>query len=165
MHQLLDSLLESALGGTVVTLPFVVGLGSHHGDDQAGWLVVSRLKRLGYPGPKLVSLQHPADMFDVLDAEQPLVICDACVGDGVPGTIHCFSWPTDRVAYQRASISHDLSLGDVMELGRQLRCLPEQAQIWTVKADSWSAGSEPSLEVQSATIRIADAIWRDYQSA
>ncbi len=146
-------------------LPFVVGLGSHHGDDQAGWLVVSRLKQLGYPSPKLASLLHPAEMFDVIDAEQPLAICDACLGNDAPGSIRCFSWPTDKVVYERASVSHDLSLGDVMELGRELRCLPQQARIWTVNADSWSAGSEPSLEVQAATIRVADAIWRDCQSA
>lgn len=148
-----------------MTLPFVVGLGSHHGDDQAGWLVVARLEQLGYPRPKLASLLHPADMFDVVDAEQSLVICDACLGDGVPGAIRRFSWPTDRIAYQRASVSHNLSLADVMDLGRQLRSLPEQAQIWTVNAVSWSAGSRPSLDVQSASMRVADAIWRDYQSA
>lgn len=146
-------------------LPFVVGLGSHHGDDQAGWLVVSRLRQLGYPSQKLATLMHPADMFDVVDAEQPLVICDACSGVDAAGAIRCFSWPTDRITYERATVSHDLSLGDVMDLGRELQCLPQRAQIWTVKADSWSAGSEPSAEVTAATIRVADAIWRDCQSA
>lgn len=165
MHQLLDALPEGALGGAIVTLPLVVGLGSHHGDDQAGWLVLSRLREIGYPDEKLVTLKHPADILDVLDAEQSLVICDACIGDGVPGAIRCFSWPADRLVYQRATISHDLSLGDVMDLGRQLQCFPQKAQIWTVKADSWTAGSEPSPEVQSASIRVADAIWRDCHSA
>lgn len=148
-----------------MTLPFVVGLGSHHGDDQAGWLVVSRLRALGYPDSKLASLQHPADMFDVLDAEHPLVICDACLGDGEAGTTCCFSWPSDRLTYERASVSHDLSLAGVMELGRKLRCLPERALVWTVKADSWRVGSAPSLEVQAACSRVADAIWKDFQSA
>lgn len=171
-----------------MTWPLIVGLGSHHGDDQAGWLVLKRLQELGYPGNRLVPLQHPADLLDVVDAEQALVpstvvpplrrrdfpeirsaerpdygralvICDACVGDGPPGTIRCFRWPTDKLVYQRPSGSHDLSLGDVMNLGKRLRCLPEVVQIWTVEADSWTGGSEPSLEVLSAADRVAEAIW------
>ena len=145
--------------------PLVVGLGSHHGDDQAGWLVLSRLQERGYPGARLARLQHPADLLDVVDAELALVICDACVGDGQPGTIHSFRWPTDRLVYQRPSGSHDLSLGDVMELGRQLRCFPEAAEIWTLAGTSWSAGSEPSAAVQSAAVRVADAIWEGRRDA
>ena len=191
MHQLLDALPKGSLGGALVTPPLVVGLGSHHGDDQAGWLVLTRLQERGYPDARLVRLQHPADLLDVIDAEQflepptvvpplrrrdirsaerpdysrALVICDACVGGGPPGTIHCFRWPTDRLVYQRPSGSHDMSLGDVMELGRQLRCFPEAAQMWTVEAESWSGGSEPSAAVQSAAVRVADAIWKDCHDA
>ncbi len=151
-----------------MTWPLIVGLGSHHGDDRAGWLVLKRLQELGYPGGRLVTLQHPADLLDVIDteqAEQTLVICDACVGTSQPGTIHCFRWPTDKLVYQRPSGSHDLSLGDVMEIGRRLRCFPEMAQIWAVEADSWLAGSEPSAAVQSAAARVADAIWEGHHHA
>ena len=177
-----------------MTPPLVVGLGSHHGDDQAGWLVLKRLQERGYPGARLAYLKHPADLLDVVDAElalksatvvpplrrrdfpeirsaerpdyiRALVICDACVGGGSPGTIHCLRWPTDKIIYQRPSGSHDLSLCDVMELGRQLRCFPEAAEIWTLAGTSWSAGSEPSAAVQSAAVRVADAIWEGRRDA
>lgn len=148
-----------------MTPPLVVGLGSYHGDDQAGWLVLKRLQERGYPDARLMRLQHPADLLDVIDAEQTLVICDACVGAGPPGTLRCFRWPTDKLVYQRCSGSHDMSLGDVMELGQQLRCFPEAALMWTIKAESWSAGSEPSAAVQSAAVRVADAIWKDCHDA
>ena len=148
-----------------MTLPFVVGLGSHHGDDQAGWLIISRLRQLGYPSSSLASVQHPAELLDVVDPKQNLVICDACLGDGAPGAIDCFSWPADQLDSLRGSTSHDLTLGEVMDLGLQLDCLPQQAQIWTVKAESWSAGSGPSSEVQLAAVRVADAIWRDCHGA
>ena len=145
-------------------LPFIVGLGSHHGDDQAGWLVVDQLQARGYPVTRLARLQHPADLLDVIETEPTLVICDACLGGDSLGTIRSLCWPTDKLAYQRPSGSHDLSLADVMELGQRLGSLPERVLIWTVQAGSWSAGSEPSLEVQSAAARVADAIWKDFSA-
>ena len=213
-----------------MTQPLIVGLGSHHGDDQAGWLVLEQLQARGYPASHLFRLRKPADLLDVFDAEQTwtrrpahchieseqvvgwdqrrfaapahhhvstvsnggpaleaslshptliratdlterpdcrntFIICDACVGDEPPGTIHSLSWPTDKLVYQRPSGSHDLSLADVMELGQRLGSLPETVQIWTVQAGSWSPGLEPSLEVQSAAARVADAIWKDHQRA
>ena len=182
-----------------MTWPLIVGLGSHHGDDQAGWLVLDRLRERGYPATRLARLQHPADLLDVIDAEQclmpttvtpttvvpplrrrdfreirsaerpgysrALVICDACVGGDPPGTIRSFRWPTDKLVYQRPSGSHDLSLVDVMKIGQRLHCLPEAVQIWTVQTVSWSAGSKPSLEVQSAAARVAETIWKDHQRA
>lgn len=148
-----------------MTWPLIVGLGSHHGDDQAGWLVLDRLRERGYPATRLARLQHPADLLDVIDAESSVMICDACVGGDSPGTIRSLCWPTDKMVYQRPAGSHDLSLADVMELGQRLGSLPERVQIWTVQTVSWSAGSKPSLEVQSAAARVAETIWKDHQHA
>ena len=148
-----------------MTWPLVVGLGSHHGDDQAGWLALDRLRERGYPIERLFRARHPAELLDAIDAQQRLVIIDACVGGDSPGTILCFRWPTDRLVYQRPSGSHDLSLIDIMELGQRFGCFPEAADIWTLEGNEWSAGTEPSLEVQSAAARVADAIWEACRDA
>ena len=146
-------------------LPFVIGLGSHHGDDRAGWLVLDRLRERHYPQTHLIRLQHPADLLDVIDVEKSLVICDACVGAGIPGSIHLFRWPSDKLCYEKASGSHDLSLCSVMELGRQLGGLPEAAEIWTLEGTVWSAGTEPSDLVRSSAIQLADRIWDSHGDA
>ena len=189
---------------THMTVPLIVGLGSHHGDDQAGWLVIDRLQERGYPTSRLVRLRKPADLLDVFDAEQvvgwdqrrfaapahhdvvpiptnggpaleaslshltlsPLIICDACVGTGLPpGTIHRFLWPSDEMNYQRAAGSHDQSLADVIGLGQRFGCLPDAAEVWTITAGSWSGGSEPSQCVVLAAVQLADVLWKEFPSA
>ena len=145
-----------------MTLPFIVGLGSHQGDDQAGWLVLERLQERHYPRARLIRLQHPADLLDVADIEQSLIICDACNGNGEPGSIHRFLWPADQLCCRRASGSHDLTLCSVMELGRQLGVIPEVAELWALEGENWTAGTEPSEAVRSAANGLADRIWENH---
>lgn len=148
-----------------MTWPLVVGLGSHHGDDLAGWLVIDRLHERGYPSDRLLRARHPADLLDTIDAKQALVMCDACVGSGMLGAVHRWHWPTDQIVYARPTGSHDLSLRDVLELGRRIQCCPETAEIWTVEGATWSPGAEASAEIAAAAIEVADAIWRDRRDA
>jgi len=148
-----------------MTWPLVIGLGSHHGDDQAGWVTLERLRDRGYPLEFLFRARHPAELLDVYTAEQPLMICDACVGGHTTGTIQHFRWPTDRLVYERPSGSHDLSLCDVLNLGRQLHGHPVTADIWTLQGDDWSAGAEPSQAIHMAAARVADAIWEGCRRA
>ena len=172
-----------------MTWPFVAGLGSHHGDDQAGWLVVDRLRDRGFPGERLAQLRHPVDLMDVMDVTKWLVVCDACSGSGQPGTIRHMCWPLPISTFARIasdeghglsipikttqpaitfpgfSGSHDLSLDDVMELAQQLGTLPVTAEIWTLEGNAWVPGSGPSDEIQSAVGQVADAIWEGCRNA
>jgi hydrogenase maturation protease len=148
-----------------VTWPFVVGLGSHHGDDQAGWLALDRLRDRGYPLDRLFRARHPADILDAVDSETRLVVCDACVGNDEPGTIRRFRWPSDQIVYQRPAGSHDLSLRDVMQLGQNLQCVPDVAEIWTLEGSEWTAGADPSFQVRAAAVEMADAIWKRHRNA
>lgn len=75
-----------------MTQPFVFGLGSHHGDDQAGWLVVDLLQARGYPSNRLARLRHPADLLDWIDRADSVVICDACAGRDDVGAIRRMHW-------------------------------------------------------------------------
>lgn len=165
--------------------PFVIGVGSHHGDDQAGWLVVKHLRERNFPETRIICLQDPAELIDRIEAGQDLVICDACSGNGTPGATRCGIWrPTtlDRqpnsksegyqqrlnevsVADQPRSGSHDLSLFDVMELGYSLNGFPESAEIWTMEGTAWVPGTEPSAAIQSAAVRVANSIWEKYHHA
>ena len=75
-----------------MTHPFVFGLGSHHGDDQAGWLVIDQLQARGYPSNRLTQLRHPADLLDWIDGSDSVVICDAYAGRDDVGTIRRMHW-------------------------------------------------------------------------
>lgn len=162
-----------------MTWPLVIGLGSHHGDDQAGWLVVSHLRERKYPEARLASLQHPAQLLDIIEADQDLVICDACSGNGDPGAIHSGRWKPGTLFQLRTTVtetslpglgndvaterprhgSHDLSLFEVMELAYSLNSFPVSAEIWTMEGSRWVPGTEASAAIKSAAVRMADLIW------
>ena len=272
--------------------PFVAGLGSHHGDDQAGWLVIDELFRRGYPAQRLARLRHPADLLDVMDGGESLVICDACTGNGEIGAIRRFRWEAGSTAGERgvfveadqgtndalnksvgivpdhrargcstlqksphpnpsprkagargisstiepgeldrhlvdsgnedASLetglvgmgvlsrnalrhmecttrkakdtspalmeslsghelrhmecacygggrpqrgSHDMSLSEVLELGRVVGCIPATVEIWTLEGVAWVPGTEPTDLLRLAAVRVSEVIQKGFPDA
>lgn len=148
-----------------MTGPLIVGLGSHHGDDRAGWLIVDRLHDEGVPKDNLRQMRHPAEILDVLDSARHLVICDACQGAGAVGTVHCWSWPTDRILPLRARGTHDMEIHDVLELARGLGMKPSAIEIWGVEGQSWIPGTTMRIEVSQAVEAVAAAIRSKYFDA
>lgn len=148
-----------------MTGPLIVGLGSHHGDDRAGWLIVDRLHEAGVPKDNLRQTRHPAEILDVLDSAGHLVICDACQGAGVVGTIHCWAWPSDRILPLRARGTHDMEINDVLELGRGLGMRSSGIEIWGIEGQSWFPGMAMGSEVSQAVDAVAAAIRSKYFDA
>ena len=246
--------------------PFVAGLGSHHGDDQAGWLVIDELFRRGYPAQRLARLRHPADLLDVMDGGESLVICDACTGNGEIGAIRRFRWEAGSTAGERGVFveadqgtndalnksvgivpdhrargcstlqksphpnpsprkagargfsstiepgeldrhlvdsgnedssletglvgmgvlslnalrhmecacygggrpqrgSHDMSLSEVLELGRVVGCIPATVEIWTLEGVAWVPGTEPTDLLRLAAVRVSEVIQKGFPDA
>lgn len=140
--------------------PLIAGVGSPHGDDRAGWLVIEALHRLGYPTSRAVCLRHPTDLWTVAGEETTLWLCDAGAGSAAPGTIcHC-RWPEQPLPRDRPHSSHGLPLGDVLELLRPFPARPLQAEIWIIVGNQWSAGSEPGADVCRAASRLAETLWQ-----
>lgn len=146
-------------------LPLIAGVGSPHGDDRAGWLVIEALHRRGYPTGRAVCLRHPTDLWTVAAEETSLWLCDAGVGLAAPGTIVHVRWPEQPLPRDRPHSSHDLPLGDVLELLRRFSARPVQAEIWIIVGQQWSAGSEPGAEVCRAAIRLAETLWQRAQNS
>lgn len=147
-----------------MTLPRIVGLGSHHGDDQAGWLVVDRLQELGYPTQQLCKAVHPVDLLAELTSASSLLICDACDGPGDAGTIHRWQWPSDALPTLRSGSTHDLPLAQVLGLAGQFATHPFCAEIWGVTGTRWIPASQPGRAVQVAAHEIAAEIRRRYRA-
>ena len=135
--------------------PLIVGLGSHHGDDRAGWMVIEQLEAIGHPAEFLLRIAHSVDLLDRASPGQPLIICDACQGSGTAGRITRWLWPSDQIVTLRHCGTHDLSLGEVLQLGRTLNCLPEGIEIWGIEGINWSSASEPSQAVKQAVVELA----------
>lgn len=145
-----------------MTPPRVIGLGSHHGDDQAGWLVIDRLRDLGYPSDLLHKAANPVDLLDDLSSELAILICDACEGAGKAGSIHQWRWPTDQLQNLRSGGTHDLPLAQVLELAGQFADHPVRVEIWAMTGAAWIPAADPSEAVRAAAGEVAARIRRRY---
>lgn len=113
----------------------VVGLGSHHGDDQVGWRVAERLAERGNADYHVKFARTPSELLTWLHEGgcERLVLCDACNGAGTPGSVHRWRWPSDVLALETCRSSHDLSLVEVLVLAARLNRLPKYVWIWGVE--------------------------------
>jgi hydrogenase maturation protease len=141
-----------------VTPRLILGVGSPHGDDRAGWLVIDELHQLGYPADRARHLQQPAALWDVAAGETRLVVCDAAAGCGPPGTTRCFLWPVEQVPRYRPGGTHDLSLAEVLEVLRLLFQPTVTVEVWVIEGAHWAAGSAPSTAVRAAARRLAEQL-------
>ncbi len=146
----------------------LVGLGSPHGDDQAGWLVVSGVEQrlAGYSKTLACRLaKSPSDLLDWLDEVTHLIVCDACESATQLGELRFWHWPEDRVVRTRSSNSHQLGLPEVLDLATTLGRLPAQVEIRTIGCAAFAPGTEPSLPVRDACSRLAQQLLEDFADA
>lgn len=136
----------------------VVGLGSPHGDDQAGWLVADRLAAERLPHGVIRRARVPLDLIDWLDGIARLVLCDACAAIGTPGQVHRWRWPHSAIARCRSLGSHDFGASNVLELAETLGMLPDEVLIWGIEVGDSSEGGEISPALAEAVGRTAAAI-------
>jgi len=137
----------------------LVGLGSAHGDDRAGWLVAERLAEI-LPGLVVRQARHPLNLLDWLDGVERLIVCDAAEPAGRPGRVRRFVWPAPELAERRASGSHGVPLPAVLALAAEMKTLPPRAEIWTVEAGRCDPTADPSPPVVAAVAAAAERIRR-----
>ncbi len=143
-----------------MTSPLVIGLGSSHGDDQAGWLVIDFLLALGADERSIRKAAHPADILSWAEANRNLTICDAGSPRGQPGRVGHWSWPQDQLEASRLCGTHDMPLGDVLALGRHADRCPEQVEIWTIEGAAFLAMTDASAAVTASARQVAEQVWQ-----
>jgi hydrogenase maturation protease len=131
----------------------VVGLGSHHGDDQVGWRVAERLAERVDADYHVKVARTPSALLAWLHEGvcERLVLCDACNGAGTPGSVHRWRWPSDVLALETCRSSHDLSLVEVLALAARLNRLPKHVWIWGVEL----AAAVPACDSLSPAVAVA----------
>jgi hydrogenase maturation protease len=151
------------LKGAIVTPTLVVGLGSPHGDDQAGWKVIERLGPAPGPGVRTVALGDPSRLWDLLDGCRRLFVVDAARPGREPGTILRLRWPQAGLADGPGRSSHGLGLGMVLALAAQLGRLPAEVILFAVEAASCLPGADLSLAVSAALPQLAQRLLEEIQ--
>lgn len=146
-----ESIVPTPLATSLPTL--VVGIGSPHGDDQAGWEVIKQLSDRLVGDFTFRKASVPHDILDWLHSELNLHIVDASL-DSEPGVRrHAIRQQPDPSVQinqlqplsadfaemtfpdVRSSSSHQLDLLSVLKLASTLGKLPNQFLLWTVSIE------------------------------
>lgn len=138
-----------------------VGIGSPHGDDQIGWLIVDRIAELRFQGVTARRALSPADLLDWLGNFSRLVVCDACRGTGRVGSIHRWVWPNTVIETMPATNSHAFGLSSVLRLAENLGCLPSEVIVWAIEVSDTAKHNGPSDPVTIVLPDVLQRIQRD----
>ena len=83
----------------------VVGLGSPHGDDQAGWRLADWLQQRTMPeGVEVVVASDVPDLLELCDGCQTMILVDACRSGQPAGSVHRYDWPDPGIAMPSSPI-------------------------------------------------------------
>ena len=136
----------------------IVGLGSPHGDDQAGWLAVDALSRRAAGVGTLRKAADPTELWAWMTADSELTLVDACVSGEPTGQIRRLEWPADRLDGDGCRTTHAVPLSEILETARRLGIGPSSATIWVIAGRAFFPATTPSAEVASAAERLAGLI-------
>lgn len=137
----------------------IVGIGSPHGDDQAGWQVAERLVgTFDQAEVDVRQIASPAKLLDWLEGVERLVICDACRGLGQVGQVRRWKWPAAELQEVAWSGTHDVSLPAVLRLADRLERLPAEVAIWAVEGAPRKVMGTISVQVAAALPQLSEGI-------
>ncbi len=137
----------------------IVGIGSPHGDDVAGWEVAELLtSELAGANVCVKQATSPLQILDWIDEAERLMLCDACHGFGQLGDINRWTWPASELLDVSWSGTHDFSLTATLHLAERLNRLPFDVLIWSVEATATNPYERMSAEVAAAVPRLAKLI-------
>ena len=156
----------------------VAGLGSTHGDDQAGWLVAENVASQcrGYQHVTVRRATIPLDVLDWLDGVDVLHVCDACQmthdhrqlqrynlveGQFINSDVSMNSEMSGTLLSLRSRGSHDFGLPDVLRLAAQIQQLPKQVIVWAIAGTDFQPGAGMTVETTSAAAQTVVEILKE----
>lgn len=139
----------------------VIGVGNRdRGDDAVGPLVVDRL---GSTLPCFESNGDPSALISLFDRDSEVIIVDAMVTGGAPGSISSAGLAEAGGTASELSghgSTHGFGVLEALELARALGALPPRVTLVGVEASSFEPGSGLSPELEPAIERTVDLILR-----
>lgn len=155
----------------------VAGIGSHHGDDCIGWMVVDRLKddaKQDFCGARFVKCQLPIDLLDRLDEVDEVHLIDAMDGpwqddSGISCAVHRLRYAErgDRLAVRerRSTSNHGMGVLPVLQLAEKLGLPTGHVTFWLAQGDKFEPMSRPSVVALQSIDLCVDAIRRELRHA
>jgi hydrogenase maturation protease len=127
----------------------VLGIGSPHGDDVAGWRIVEMLSHRADVTAECVAI-GAGQLLDYLQGCRRAILIDACMSQQPPGTITRLAWPDPRIAGQHRRSTHALSIGETLAMATELGWLPATVILFGIEISSCRPGAELDPVVQRA---------------
>lgn len=116
----------------------IVGVGSAHGDDQAGWRLVDTLIARNRTSAQLRKVSSPHELIDWLEGCECLHVVDACDRRTDLLRLDISSGCIPVAIETRSSSSHQVGVGTVVELAKSLGLLPQRALLWAIPGESFA---------------------------
>jgi len=102
----------------------------------------------------------PMGLLDRWDGFDRLVLIDAVVAGGEPGTTRRYG-PDAPFAEGAGASTHGFGLAAALALGRALGRLPERVEVWGVEAVEFGAGAPLTPAVAHAVLALVDRLRDD----
>ncbi|WP_026289116.1 hydrogenase maturation protease [Thioalkalivibrio sp. ALMg11] len=140
--------------------PIVLGIGNPwRGDDGIGHAVVEALRDT--PGLTTATCSgEPAELMDLWQDHDPVILVDAIVTGAAPGTLHRLDAREPLPRGARYS-SHGIGLAEAVELARALDALPPTLIVHGIEPAHLEDGTGLSLQAIDAIPRAARRILDD----
>ena len=141
--------------------PLVVGLGNElRGDDAVG-LEVARRVRERSPALHVETEEEPLRLLDLWAGAGTVVVVDAALGTGPPGTVSVFDASRESLPTPFFAVStHHVSLGEAIELARALGSLPPDVVVVAIEGSAFVVGTPLSPPVEAAVPAAAEEVLR-----
>ncbi|MCB1592311.1 MAG: hydrogenase maturation protease [Alphaproteobacteria bacterium] len=133
----------------------IIGIGNRfRGDDALGCLMAERIKAQVSPDDAEV-IEHdgePASLIDLWQAHKAVILIDAVSSGARAGTIHHIDLREQALPDRFRSYStHAFGIAEAVELARVLGKLPERIVFYGVEGKSFSADTELSAPLKTAS--------------
>jgi hydrogenase maturation protease len=138
----------------------VVGIGSAHGDDQAGWQVIDLLARRPLASVQLRKASVPHDMLDWIEHAAALHIVDACDSVAQLQQLDVSTAQATPVMRTRSASSHQLGIDGVLALARSLGILPPRVVLWAIPGREFPPGGNLRQECAAQVEHCVDQLQR-----
>jgi hydrogenase maturation protease len=150
----IDEAIPNDFGSNVT----VAGFGSPHGDDQAGWQVVTLLQRRPELSAQIVKITESTQLIDKLTGCRKLILVDGCRGGPQIGAITRLEWPDPRIRQYHNHSTHGIGLCNALQLAERLGRMPPSVEIFGVEIGRYRPLDEISAEVVQAVAELAEII-------
>ena len=144
-----------------MTPTLIIGIGHpDRGDDAVGRVVAARLRaHVAVRVDVLETDGEAAKLLDLFEGRDNVIIVDAGLSGGKPGTIHrldAAAAPLPRPMF--AMSSHAIGLVESIELARTLGRLPRRCLVFAIEAERFTLGEGLSGEVAAAAESVVGRV-------